>query len=1165
MKRENKSDTTILRQKAEELLKKKASKSRPQLSEGEMLKFNHELEVHQIELEMQNEELFRAKEQAVIHAAIEKSADEVSIFAENIINTVREPLLALDQDLRVVKANRSFYNFFKVTAGETIGNLIYDLGNNQWDIPKLRELLETILPEKTTFDDYEVEHNFSTIGKRVMLLNARQIKRAFGKEKIILLAIEDITERKLAEELLSEKNRMTGEYLDILLNNAHAPIIIWDSSLVIRRFNREFEKLSGYKSTEVIDQKIDILFPEPKIESTLELLNNHLSDEELKVIEVDILTKGNDIKTVLWNSANILDQEGTNTVATIAQDITRRKRTEEALRISDEKYRGIFENILDVYFVTSIDGTIHEVSPSIEIISKGEYHRDDLIGKSMQDLYAITGGRQTLLKSLQESGSVSDYEIILKNRDGSNMQCSITAKIQFDVFGKPLKIVGSLRDITERKRTENALLESEIKYRAFFENSMDAILLTSPDGKIQSANQAACSMFGYSEAELKKLGRSGVVDASDPRLSVLLTERNLKGKAQGEITLKRKDGTLFPGEISSAIFKNTEGFECTSMIIRDITERKKTEKEIWNLAKFPSENPNPILRIAQNGILLYVNEAGMKQLPDWKLQTEQSAPNILQDVVFNTMNIGEVQVVEFEHSEKVYSFYVVPIVEEGYANLYGWDITERKQAEKEITVLAHSLKSINECVSITDLDDKILFVNESFLKTYGYTLNELIGKNISMVRSQANEQKQVDEILSATISGEWQGELWNKRKDGTEFPIYLSTSIIKDKESKVLGLIGVATDITERMRADETLLKLSSAIEQTVDSIMITDRDGTIEYVNHAFEILTGYTSVEAVGKTPRILKSGTKDQNYYKELWETILSGKVFKEEVVNKRKNGVLYDEEKTISPIYNQNKTITHFIGTGVDITRRKLAETELIEAKEKAEESDRLKSAFLANMSHEVRTPLNSIIGFSELLADPFFEDQKTEFIQSIITSGNNLLTIISDIMDFSKMESGEIAIRRSQINALKFILIIKEQFAIQIEGKKLEFKLTHPDNEEDTVIFADIERLRQIFNNLLSNAIKFTMNGSIEIGYQPKGKMVEFYVKDTGIGIPAEYHDSIFERFRQVEAGNSRKYGGNGLGLAISKNLVELMGGKIWLESEFGKGSVFYFTLPAYNS
>ena len=224
-------------------------------------------------------------------AEIKKTADELSRFAENIIDTVREPLLAIDKDLRVMKASRSFYEVFQVSPEETIGQLIYDLGNGQWDILKLRELLETILPEKTTFDNYEVEHNFSAIGKRVMLLNARQIERAFGKEKIILLAFEDITERKQKEKSLKEKSRINDEYLNILLDHAHAPIIIWDSSLVIQRFNRGFEKLSGYDSTEVMDKKIDMLFPKNKIKSTLELIQNNIDDDRSEVIEIDILTK----------------------------------------------------------------------------------------------------------------------------------------------------------------------------------------------------------------------------------------------------------------------------------------------------------------------------------------------------------------------------------------------------------------------------------------------------------------------------------------------------------------------------------------------------------------------------------------------------------------------------------------------------------------------------------------------------------------------------------------------------------------------------------------------------------------------------------------------------------------------------------------------------------
>ena len=248
---------------------------------------------------------------------------------------------------------------------------------------------------------------------------------------------------------------------------------------------------------------------------------------------------------------------------------------------------------------------------------------------------------------------------------------------------------------------------------------------------------------------------------------------------------------------------------------------------------------------------------------------------------------------------------------------------------------------------------------------------------------------------------------------------------------------------------------------------------------------------------------------------------------------------------------------------EIEQRKQAELELKEALKHAEESDRLKSAFLANMSHEVRTPLNSIIGFSELLANPDFDQkQKDDFIHHIIISGNNLLSIISDIMDISKLESGELQIHKSQLNIQNFISTVKEQFDLQAKAKGLELQLIVPENNEETIIHVDADRLRQIFNNLVSNAIKFTSNGRIEIGYQPNGTKIEFYIKDTGIGILQEYHHKIFERFRQIETSATRKFGGNGLGLAISKNLVELMGGEIWLKSELGKGSAFYFSVPA---
>ncbi|MDP3830368.1 MAG: PAS domain S-box protein, partial [Ignavibacteriaceae bacterium] len=254
--------------------------------------------------------------------------DDMKDIAESIVNTVREPLLILDKDLRVVTASRSFFKFFKVSPEVTIGELIYNLGNGQWDIPKLRELLETIIPQKTTFDDFEVEHNFSTIGKRIMLLNARQVEWAFGKEKIILLAIEDITKGRLAKKEISETNRLTNEYLDILFNDAHVPIIIWDSNSVITSYNHAFEELIGYKLENETNVKLEDLFPKDNIDDSLRIIKDNLRLSNSEIIELNLLTKDKTIKTVLWASTNIYDKGGENIVATIAQDITHRKKTE---------------------------------------------------------------------------------------------------------------------------------------------------------------------------------------------------------------------------------------------------------------------------------------------------------------------------------------------------------------------------------------------------------------------------------------------------------------------------------------------------------------------------------------------------------------------------------------------------------------------------------------------------------------------------------------------------------------------------------------------------------------------------------------------------------------------------------------------------------------------
>jgi signal transduction histidine kinase len=247
---------------------------------------------------------------------------------------------------------------------------------------------------------------------------------------------------------------------------------------------------------------------------------------------------------------------------------------------------------------------------------------------------------------------------------------------------------------------------------------------------------------------------------------------------------------------------------------------------------------------------------------------------------------------------------------------------------------------------------------------------------------------------------------------------------------------------------------------------------------------------------------------------------------------------------------------------DITERKKAETELIMAKDKAEESDRLKTAFLHNVSHEIRTPMNAILGFSTLLSEPGISDSdRKQYIEIIFQSGNQLLSIINDIVDLASIESGQVKINIKEINLNTTLRRINEQFSYKEKPHKIMLSLKTPLSDSDAEILTDGTKLVQIISNLINNAFKFTQAGRIDFGYDLKDDFLEFFVKDTGIGIPQEHQSKIFDRFYQVDNAVSRQYTGTGLGLSICKAYAELLGGKIWLESKPGIGTTFSFTIP----
>jgi PAS domain S-box-containing protein len=504
------------------------------------------------------------------------------------------------------------------------------------------------------------------------------------------------------------------------------------------------------------------------------------------------------------------------------------------------------------------------------------------------------------------------------------------------------------------------------------------------------------------------------------------------------------------------------------------------------------------------------------------------------------------------------------------------DITERKQVEnalRESQSLYHSfVENMPAGVFRKDSEGRYIFVNTVFCQLKGLRPNEILGKTpqelskyqatrTSVIKHDNQALMELGEthhqyIMRTGKSIELE-EVYENPYGSSQY-LQVVKSPVFSSNGNVIGSQGIQFDITERKWAEIELREsneLNNSLLQTIPFGMdIVDEHGNILFLSENLE------------KTFGQKLAGQKCWNLYRDdqcqcsecplkeginigktaIYETdgVLGGKTFQIS-----HTGMLFKGKKAMLEIFQ-------------DITERKQIEAELIAAKEHAEESDQLKSAFLANMSHEIRTPLNSIIGFSDLMLDPFFgSDKHGEFASIIKENGNNLLTIISDIMDLSKIEAGQVQVHKEALTVNQLITDIQLEYSFKAVDKGIDLRLDPLNPKENIVIESDYERLRQILINFISNAIKFTEKGSIELGFKTTGEFIQFHVKDTGIGIPKEFHKKVFERFLQVESANSRKYGGNGLGLPISKSLVELLGGKIWMESEQRKGSTFFFTVP----
>jgi len=474
----------------------------------------------------------------------------------------------------------------------------------------------------------------------------------------------------------------------------------------------------------------------------------------------------------------------------------------------------------------------------------------------------------------------------------------------------------------------------------------------------------------------------------------------------------------------------------------------------------------------------------------------------------------------------------------------------------------------NDIILLLDSNLNIVEANERAIATYGYPREKLIGMNISGIRTPYELPELQKHVEQLNEKGSSYIETVHERSDGTTFPIEISAYTVEVEGVRFYQSIG--RDISERKRTEEEMKENNRKLSTIINNLRgvvfrcNNDADWTMQYISDGIYELAGYLPNEFIGSKIRSFKS-IIDPDDVQMVWKAIHTS----------LETGYLYTIEYRIITSsgnkkwvwergrgYYESNQLVALEGFISDITERKKIEEELIRARDKAEQSDRLKTAFLHNISHEIRTPMNAIVGFTTLLDAPDITDEsRRQYIDIIYQSSNQLLSIITDIVDISNIETGQVKVSRSSVNLNTMVRHLHDQYRVRAQQQGLLLNFTTHLDDKNAVALTDETKIIQIFSNLLNNALRFTRQGQIELGYVVRGEVVEFFVSDTGIGIAPEHQQKVFERFFQVEGPSSKQYSGTGLGLSISKAYAELLGGTIWLRSTPGEGSLFCFSIP----
>ncbi len=1056
--------------------------------------------------------------------------------------------------------------------------------------------------EEGVVTNYELVVRTKGGAETVVSFNASVFKDTAGQVAGILAAARDITQQKRIEQELREQQAYNRGLIE---SNIDA-LMTTDPLGVITDVNRQMSEVTGRSREELIGTPFKTYFTDPQ--RAEDGIRRVLAEGRVTNYELTIRAKDGRETVVSYNATTFRGEDGRlRGVFAAARDITDQKRLEEQLRQAQNYNRGLIESSVDAMLTVDADLVITDVNQ--QMVKLTGYSREQLVGSSFQDYFtepdrAAGGVRRTL-----DEGYVTNYELTLRSRYRRDILVSFNASVFKDTEGRVRGIFAVARDVTEQRRLEEQLREQQHYNRGLIESSVDALVTVDPDLTVTDVNEQMVRLTGYAREEL--VGSSFKDYFTEPERAAAGVRQTL---AQGSVTnyelvLKSKGGKRTVVSFNAGTFKDTGGRVAGILAAaRDITAQKRLEAELRDQQNYNrsliESSVDALMTVDPSGVITDVNEQTVKLLGYNRRQLVGSPfveyftdPGRAQAGVRQTFDAGAVinyeLVARAKSGRKIPVSFNAAVFRDTTGTVGGIlaaarEITQQKQIEAELreqqTYTRGLIESNIDALMTTDTLGVITDVNRQMCEVTGRSREELIG---TPFKTYFTDPQRAEDGIRRVLAEDrvTNYELTIRAKDGRETVVSYNATTFRGADGRLRGVFAAARDITDQKRLEEQIRQQNRELTETTAfmnnilessteySIIAKDLDGNVLAWNEGARRTYGYTAEEMVGKqNSRILhtREDIESGRAQAALRTALQTGK-FEGEFQRVRKNGEQFTAQVAITLRRDAAGTHIGYVLISKDITEQKALEEQLRRKNEELEEqyrrvqeANRMKSEFLANMSHELRTPLNAIIGFAELLHDakvgPVSAEQQ-EFLGDILTSSRHLLQLINDVLDLAKVESGKMEFHPAPVDLGRLVAEVRDILRTLASSKRMHLEVEIDPILTDVV--TDASKLKQVLYNYLSNALKFTPDqGRITVRARPEGAdAFRLEVEDTGIGIRGEDLHRLFAEFQQPDASSAKKYPGTGLGLALTKRIVEAQGGQVEVRSTPGHGSTFSAVLP----